>query len=96
MRIAMIKNDRAGTYVSYLTSGKVYIAERVDVDKIDPTTIYKNNVNTEDWNKYGRQEWERYGLYKLYSDSDRIIHTTIVNSSHLNGDAWDVIEIMDI
>jgi hypothetical protein len=90
----MIKNDRAGTYVSYLTSGKVYIAERIDLDKIDPTTIYKNN--TSDWEKYGRQEWEKYELYKMYSDSDTIIYTTIVKSSHLNGDAWDVIDIMDV
>lgn len=79
----MIKNDRASTYASYLTSGKVYIAERVDLDKIDPTTVYKNSES-------------RWGLYKLYSDSDVIIYTTIVNSSHLNGDAWDVIDIMEV
>jgi hypothetical protein len=86
MYIALIKHESAGTYVPYLTSGKTYIAERVDaveIDKLNPTTIYK------------RHEYA-YGLYKMYSDNDAIIYTTIVGSSHLNGNDWEVIESFEV
>jgi len=83
MHIALIRHESAGTYVPYLTSGKTYIAERVDVDEINPTTICE------------RPEYA-YGLYRMYSDNDAIIYTTLVRSSHLNGEGWEVIESFEV
>ena len=83
MRIVLIKNDRAGTYVKYLTSGKTYIAEQVDPNTIDPTTIYETHTYM-------------YGLYKMYSDNDTAIYTTLLHSSHINGEDWEVIETFEV
>ena len=86
MRVVLIKNDRAGTYVSYLTSGKVYIAEHVNKHEIDPTTIFAKTKA-----RQGSDE-----LYKLYSDRDTLMYTALIKSSHLNGEDWEVIETMEV